>query len=484
MLMEPCNIKPVDFFRRIYHLPYSFLLDSCGLGRYSFAGAEPFLVIKAQDDRVEITEGSKISITSDNFFSLLNSIMNDFKLTRKPSPIPFQSGAVGYLGYDLKNQTEKLPRKGLTEPIVPDCILGFYDTIFAYDHKTGKGYILSSGLPEKEGIKRRLRSKERIGQFIEKIGAKGTENLTPSPLPSPPMVEGWVKGISGVNSTSNFTKEGYIDAIRRIQDYIAAGDIYQANLSQRLNMGFTGDPLALYEIIRKINPVPFGAFLNYGDFQIMSNSPERLLKIHNGIAETSPIKGTRPRGRGHKEDRNLIKELKTNAKELSEHIMIVDLERNDLGRFCDLGSIKVKPLQKICTYPTLHHMVSTVKGKVRDGMETADCIKAFFPGGSVTGAPKIRAMEIIDELEPTSRGIYTGAIGYIDFSGNMDLSMTIRTAILKDKKLYLHVGGGIVADSNPEEEYDETLLKARVFLKAMEVSKKQAEAEVKVNNIK
>src|SRR3989304_5925991 len=159
-------------------------------------------------------------------------------------------------------------------------------------------------------------------------------------------------------------------------------------------MGFTGGPLALYEIIRKINPVPFGAFLNYGDFQIMSNSPERLLKIHNGIAETSPIKGTRPRGRGRKEDRNLIKELKTNAKELSEHIMIVDLERNDLGRFCDPGSIKVNPLQKIYTYPTLHHMVSTVKGKVRDGMETADCIKALFPGGSVTGAPKIRAKSL------------------------------------------------------------------------------------------
>jgi len=484
MLMEPCNIKPVDFFRRIYHLPYSFLLDSCGLGRYSFAGTNPFALLKAHDDKIEIIGDSAVKVTTGNIFSVLSSLLNEFKITSKSHYFPFQGGAVGYLGYDLKNQVENLPRKGLTEPVVPDCILGFYDTIFAYDHKTGKGYILSSGLPEKEGIKRRVRAKERIGQFIKNIGAKGNENLTPSPLPSPLGGDGWLKGIFVVNSTSNFTKEGYIDAIKRIQDYIAAGDIYQANLSQRLNMDFTGTPLGLYEIIRKINPVPFGAFLNYGDFQIMSNSPERLLKIHNGIAETSPIKGTRPRGRGHKEDRNLIKELKTNAKELSEHIMIVDLERNDLGRFCDPGSIKVNPLQKIYTYPTLHHMVSTVKGKVRDGMETADCIKAFFPGGSVTGAPKIRAMEIIDELEPTPRGIYTGAIGYIDFSGNMDLSMTIRTAILKDKKLYLHVGGGIVADSNPAEEYDETLLKAQAFLKAMGVSKKQADAEVKVNNIK
>jgi len=443
MLMEPCNIKPVDFFRRIYHLPYSFLLDSCGLGRYSFAGTNPFALLKAHDDKIEIIGDSAVKVTTGNIFSVLSSLLNEFKITSKSHYFPFQGGAVGYLGYDLKNQVENLPRKGLTEPVVPDCILGFYDTIFAYDHKTGKGYILSSGLPEKEGIKRRVRAKERIGQFIKNIGAKGNENLTPSPLPSPLGGDGWLKGIFVVNSTSNFTKEGYIDAIKRIQDYIAAGDIYQANLSQRLNMDFTGTPLGLYEIIRKINPVPFGAFLNYGDFQIMSNSPERLLKIHNGIAETSPIKGTRPRGRGRKEDRNLIKELKTNAKELS-----------------------------------------TVKGKVRDGMETADCIKAFFPGGSVTGAPKIRAMEIIDELEPTPRGIYTGAIGYIDFSGNMDLSMTIRTAILKDKKLYLHVGGGIVADSNPAEEYDETLLKAQAFLKAMGVSKKQADAEVKVNNIK
>ena len=192
-----------------------------------------------------------------------------------------------------------------------------------------------------------------------------------------------------------------------------------------------------------------------------------MLKVNNGIAETSPIKGTRPRGKTPKTDKALMRELRTSTKELAEHIMIVDLERNDLGKICEFGSVKAQTLQKIYTYPTLHHMVSTIKGKLRDKMDSVDCIRSLFPGGSVTGAPKIRAMEIIEELEPTPRGIYTGAIGYIDFCGNIDLSMVIRTAILKDKKLYLHVGGGIVADSNPDEEYEETMLKAKAFFEAM-----------------
>ncbi|HLG30763.1 MAG TPA: aminodeoxychorismate synthase component I, partial [Candidatus Brocadiales bacterium] len=292
--------------------------------------------------------------------------------------------------------------------------------------------------------------------------------------PSPLMGEG--KGVgadSGIqNFKSNFTRSGYIRTIQSIQRYIAAGDIYQANLSQRLSIDFHGDPLLFYSKLRTINPAQFGAFLNNGDFQIISNSPERLLKVSNGIAETSPIKGTRPRGKNLKEDRALIQELRTNAKELAEHIMIVDLERNDLGKVCEYDSIKVQPMHKIYTYATLHHMVSTVSGKLRDGINPLDCVKAVFPGGSVTGAPKIRAMEIIERLEPTPRGLYTGGIGYIDFSENMDMAMTIRTGVLKDNRLYLSVGGGIVADSNPEKEYEETILKASAFLRAMGVGQK------------
>lgn len=463
MLIEPCNISPMDVFCSLYSEPYPFLLDSCGLGRYSFAGANPFVLIKSQHNKTEIAQGLSRKIVTDNIFSVINSFLNEFKVAGTnpkslPSKnIPFHGGAVGYLGYELKNQLERLPRKNDAKLNIPDSILGLYDTIFAYDHKINKGYVIASGLPEKNCAMRKMLAKERIKQFLKSLRPK-TGSRKPSGL-NPHAFHAHIK--------SNFTKNGYMNAIKRVQKYIASGDIYQANISQRLAVDFHGDPLAFYSRLRKINPAMFGAFLNYGDYQIISNSPERLLKVNNGIAETSPIKGTRGRGKNHQDDVALIGELKINRKELSEHIMIVDLERNDLGKICEYGTIKARPLQKIYTYAMLHHMVSTIKGRILKNIGPTDCIKALFPGGSVTGAPKIRAMEIIEELEPTPRGIYTGAIGYIDFCGNLDLSMAIRTAVLKGKRLYLNVGGGIVADSNPEAEYEETMLKANAFLKAL-----------------
>lgn len=486
--MEPCNIKPMDAFCRLYSQQYPFLLDSCDLGRYSFVGANPFALIKAQNNKVEIIQGSTRRIVTDNIFSVINSVLNEFKIMGADSKsafgknIPFHGGAAGYLGYELKNQLEQLPRKRAAEPNTPDAILGLYDTIFAYDHKINKGYVLAYDLTEKNGAMRKLSAKEKINQFFDiihqpqagwalstkKYAGKTAGKARPATiaLSNPPILP-LVKDGKNEFIKSNFTKNGYMNAIRRVQNYITSGDIYQANISQRLTVDFHGNPLAFYSRLRKINPAGFGAFLNYGDFQIISNSPERLLKVNNGIAETSPIKGTRPRGKNPQKDAVFINELKMSSKELSEHIMIVDLERNDLGKICGYGTIGVRPMQKICTYATLHHMVSTVKGKIRENIGPADCIKALFPGGSVTGAPKIRAMEIIEDLEPMPRGIYTGAIGYIDICGNVDLSMAIRTAVLKNKRLHLNVGGGIVADSNPEDEYEETILKANAFLKAL-----------------
>jgi len=473
MFIEFCSINPIDVFHKLCSKPYGFWLDSCGLSRYSFAGADPFIVVKARNNKVEIIQDSTCRITTGNIFSTLTSLLNEFNpshplgtdLKSVPSKnIPFQGGAVGYFGYELKNQLEQLPRKHAAEPNIPDCILGLYDTIFAYDHKINKGYVIASGLSEKNSRSRKLLAKKRANQFFDTMdtGCNLKSTYSPTQRPHPSLER---EGKAFVRS--NFTKKDYMNTIKRAQIYIASGDIYQANLSQRLTIEFRGNPLLLYSNLRTISPSQFGAFLNYGDFQVISNSPERLLKVNNDIAETSPIKGTRPRGKNLKEDRLLIKELKKSRKELAEHIMIVDLERNDLGKICEFGSIKAQTLQKIYTYPTLHHMVSTIKGKLRDKMDPVDCIRSLFPGGSVTGAPKIRAMEIIEELEPTPRGIYTGAIGYIDFSGNMDLSMTIRTAVLHDNHLYLNVGGGIVADSNPEEEYEETMLKADAFFKAI-----------------
>jgi len=458
MLIEACPAKPLDVFRKIYAQPFSFFLDSCGINRYSLLGANPLILIKAQNNKVEVTGCGSTKITTDDVFTTVNSIFNKFKKAKRrlSFPFPFQGGGMaGYFGYDLKNQIEDLPKKKAVLPVIPDCILGVYDTIFVYDCKINKGYCVSAGLTS-DGREEKLLAKERISRLLDIISTDDSQRILPS------------QAITYKdNIESNFTKTGYIDAIKIIQGYIASGDIYQANLSQRFIVNYKGNPAALYNALRKISPAPFGAFLNYGDFQIISNSPERLLKIKDNIAETSPIKGTRPRGKNITEDKYLIRDLKNNKKEKAEHIMIVDLERNDLGRFCEYGSVKAKSLKKICAYPTLHHMVSTVTGKVKNGMGAVDCLRSFFPGGSVTGAPKIRAMEIIEEMEPTPRGIYTGAIGWIDFCGNMDMSMAIRTAVLKNGHLYLNVGGGIVADSKPEEEYQETILKAKAFFKAI-----------------
>jgi para-aminobenzoate synthetase component 1 len=265
---------------------------------------------------------------------------------------------------------------------------------------------------------------------------------------------------------ASFTKKGYIDAINKAQSYIAAGDIYQINLSQRLTIPWACDPFALYAALLDERPARFSSYIDCGAFKIISNTPERLLKVENGVIETQPIKGTRPRGSSTEEDRRLVEELRKNPKERAEHVMIVDLERNDLGRVSIPGSVEVKDFEKIETYPGLHHMVSTVRGRLKPWIDGLMALRATFPGGSVTGAPKIRAMEIIEELEPIPRGIYTGGVGFIDFNGTMDISMAIRTALYKDGLLHLHVGGGIVADSVPEAEYDETILKAEDFLEA------------------
>jgi len=287
-----------------------------------------------------------------------------------------------------------------------------------------------------------------------------------------------VRAVPGDTLKSNFTRQRYIRAVKKALHYIAEGDIYQINLSQRFSTPVVHHPLDIYEKMRSINPAPMGGFFNFDDLQIMSNSPERFMRIHDGIVETCPIKGTIARGGDLDEDREMIQKLKNNPKEKAEHVMIVDLERNDLGKVCKFGSVQVREFETIKTYSTLHHMVSRIEGEVKGNLDIVEIIEALFPGGSITGAPKVRAMEIIDELEPTARGIYTGAIGYIDFDGNADFNIPIRTAVIHDGFIHYQSGGGIVADSDPEKEYDETLLKAKVFFNAMDLYRKSG-AEIK-----
>src|SRR3989338_3455150 len=319
MQIESFCLSPQDVFHKLYFQPYSFWLDSCGLNRYSFAGTDPFVVIKAQNNKVEIIQDSTCRIITGNIFSTLTSLLNEFNpspplgadLKSVPSKnIPFQGGAVGYFGYELKNQLEQLLRKRAAEPNIPDCILGIYDTIFVYDHKINKGYVIASGLSEKNSRSRKLLAKKRANQFFDIMDIGCNLKFPYSPVQHPHLP---VERKGKAFLKSNFTKKDYINTIKRAQRYIASGDIYQANLSQRLTIGFRGDPLLLYSNLRNISPSQFGAFLNYGDFQVISNSPERLLKVDNGIVETNPIKGTRPRGKNLKEDRFFIQELKKNS---------------------------------------------------------------------------------------------------------------------------------------------------------------------------
>lgn len=432
------DISLVEAFLSLRGLPLPFIISGTR-ARYSYVSADPFIIVKTEGGATFIEgkeEGRKQF--SDPFAAL--SYLLKTNSNSAPSPFPFSSGAAGYFSYDLKNLIEpRLAKKTAGQGLgLPDCILGLYDPIFVYDNAEGRGHLVSMR-PEKA----------RIEVFKEALTSR---KQRPSEL-SPACA-----------MASNFTREGYIAAIAQAKEYISSGDIYQINLSQRLEIGWEGDPFSIFLKMQEARPAPFSSYFDFGKFQIISNSPERLAKVEDKHIETEPIKGTRPRGVTPQEDDALREGLKMSAKERAEHVMIVDLERNDLGRISVPGTVNVNGFGEVTTYTTLHHMASIVRGQLRPEIDTPQALKAIFPGGSVTGAPKIRAMEIIDELEPDRRGVYTGGIGWIDLNGNIDMAMAIRTAVYKDNTIYLHVGGGIVADSVPADEYDETLLKARDFL--------------------
>lgn len=445
----------VSLFAAIKDRPYSFFLDSslCDtkLGRFSIMGSDPFLVFRSKRSSVvlEWASGKTEKFQSDPF-TALKKIMKRYAVRENSLKIPFVScGGVGYFAYDLKDFVEDLPDTAIDDIGAADCIIGFYDTAVIYDNIAGKAYVAGSGPEAKTKI-------EKLNGLLSR----------PEPRNLPDKSEANPTG----PIESNFTRSSYAEAIMRAKLYIKRGDIYQVNLSQRFSARFEEDPFPLYLRLREISPAPFSAYLNFGDTVILSSSPERFLLKNGDYIETRPIKGTRPRGADDFEDRSLAKELLESAKDRAEHIMIVDLERNDLGRVCEYGSVKVTEPIVLEKYSNVFHLVSTVAGRVKNGMGALDCLKAAFPGGSITGAPKIRSMEIIEELEPIKRSAYTGAIGYLSFDGRMDTSIVIRTFVVKDKKIYFQVGGGIVADSDPDSEYDETIDKARGLLAALGVT--------------
>ncbi|MDO8445742.1 MAG: aminodeoxychorismate synthase, component I [Deltaproteobacteria bacterium] len=444
----PFPITTLDVFSVIKGLPYPFFLDSSfdlkGLGRYSFLGSNPYKIIRSKGKVVEVETCFGNYRHQGNPFDFINEELNRFSI-ESGHDIPFLLGGVGYFSYDLLHLLEEIPSKTIDDIGFPECHIAFYDTVIAIDHHENKGYVASI-------------TENKVDEVIDLLKTVGTAHLT-STDHRPPTTDHY---------KSNFTKEDYIKAVHKAKEFIAAGDIYQVNLSQRFSTEIDISPYDLYLRLREASPAPFSAYLDFGKAALLSSSPERFLKVDGGYIETRPIKGTRPRGKTSEEDEMLKKELGQSEKDRAEHIMIVDLERNDLGRVCKYGTVMVEENMTVESFAQVHHMVSTVTGELKEGVSLMDIIKATFPGGSITGAPKVRAMEIIEELEPAKRGVYTGSIGYIGFNGKMDLNIAIRTMVVKDGKANFSVGGGIVADSDPEAEYQETLDKAKGMMEALQ----------------
>ena len=471
-LIEELNsqLTAAEAFELFHNQPHSFFLDGgmdpMRLGRYSFIGMDPFLVMNSRGSQVTIVRPDRQESEKGNPFDVLGRLLDTYRLESAPYPIPFLGGAVGYLSYDLCHFIERLPSTAKDDLMLPESYFGFYDTLVAFDNLENKAYIISTGFPELDRKRRLKRAEMRLKQMKSRLS---------EPLPTTSKANSGSDGkTTEALLKSNFTPEGYMEAINRVREYIAAGDVFQVNISQRFETELTVTPYELFRRLRQINPAPFAAYLNFNGITIISASPERFLRLDSEWVETRPIKGTRPRGKNSVEDDVLAQELLTSAKDRAENVMIVDLERNDLGRVCQYGTVKVTELAILETFPTVFHLTSTVIGKLRPDKNRIDLLKAAFPGGSITGAPKVRAMEIIDELEPTRRSVYTGAIGYLSFAGNLDLNIVIRTFIIKDNRAYFQVGGGIIYDSDAEAEYQETLDKARALIQALRLASKVA----------
>ena len=424
-------------------------LPHATLGRYSFVMADPFHRIAANGSALSV-DGRELA---GDPFALLADLMTRYAQQNLPGLPPFQGGLAGSFGYGLRHHLEKLPRHRLDDQPIPDLVLGAYDLVVAIDHVAGKGWLISSGLPA-EGAARTQRARARIDWALSLFAASA----------APAIRSHWA-----IAARPDLAGDDYKSMVRRTIDYIEAGDIYQANITQRfrarLHAGI--DRFDLYQALRRRNPATFAAFLECDDLAILSSSPERFLSLHHGKVETRPIKGTRPRGRGAAEDAALAAELRASEKDRAENLMIVDLLRNDISRVCRPGSVKVPVLWGLESYATVHHLVSVVTGEMLPGRHAVDLLRATFPGGSVTGAPKIRAMQIIAELEPTARGPYCGAIGYLGFDGSLDSNIVIRTYCVKGDDLTFQVGGGIVADSDPALELEESLTKAKALIETL-----------------
>ena len=492
-LVEPLGrtADPAEVCARFLDLPYLLFLDSAATehpdAQYSFLAADPVRVVRSKGASTEIrnVSGGDWTRVEGDALSVARALLPSEPTEPVPGLPPFQGGIAGYIGYDWGAVLERLPRPRYDDLAIPDVVLGLYDWIIAWDHRIGTAWLISTGLPER-GDAQEPRARARMELVRERLGgrrggrAAGQQSRSAhrmdavtAPLPRSPAAPSYpVVGIDGaekIGLRSTFTHRGYLDAVARVREYILAGDIFQANLSQRFQSRWDESPFDLYRKLRQQNPAPFAAYLGFGELAVLSASPERFLRLDEDRRriETRPIKGTRPRGLGPMHDAALGRALAESEKDRAENVMIVDLLRNDLSRVCRPGTVRVPELFALEHHPTVHHLVSTVVGEIEPGSGAVELIRAAFPGGSITGAPKVRAMEIIAELEPTQRGVYCGSIGYVSVTGAMDTSIVIRTYLALGGQVYFQAGGGIVADSDPELEYGETLDKARGLIETL-----------------
>jgi para-aminobenzoate synthetase component 1 len=445
-----CPFPAAELFRRLSPQPGCFFLDSAqsagGLGRYSFLGCEPRSVVQAKGRTVRITSPSETRTWTGDPLAALRDALAPW--AGPPSDLlPFTAGAVGGIAYEAGAAIEGIADDRPDTSGLPDLHFGIYDGAIAQDHLTGRTYLTAHAGP---------------GESDDEVLARWEERLKTPPAPS-----GGAILRPPVAPVPHWPKPGYLAAVQRIKDYIAAGDIYQANLTQRFDAVPAVAAPELYLRLRELSPAPFACYYDGGDWQAVGCSPERFLRLRGNRLETRPIKGTRPRGATPEEDHCLGAELLASAKDRAELLMIVDLERNDLGRVCEYGSVRVEEACRLEQHPTVFHLVGTISGRPRAGVDVFDCLRAALPGGSITGAPKVRAMQIIRELEPVRRGFYTGAFGYLGCDGGCDFNVAIRTILCAGGRASYHVGGGIVWDSDPEAEYEETLAKGRAMQAAL-----------------
>jgi anthranilate synthase component 1 len=446
--------------------PYSFLLESVEggerVGRYTFFGVDPFQVVSCRGHQIRLTRGSRQVQESGDIFAYLRQVGARYHSVVVPGLPPFTAGAVGYLSYEAVRMLERLPPRVKPDVELDDAAFMYFSSLVAFDHVQHRLFLISNVLTE-EG-RGTLRSKydaavRHLARLERQLGG-------PLSLPRSRRPRGRLR------VRPNMTREQYEAMVERSKEYIRAGDIFQVVLSQRMEVPVRVPPFEVYRALRVVNPSPYMYFLRMGDSTILGSSPEMLVKVSGREVEYRPIAGTRPRGKTEEEDKRLEAELRSDAKECAEHIMLVDLGRNDIGRVCEFSSVRPKELMFVERYSHVMHLVSSIRGRLRADADTYAALAACFPAGTLTGAPKVRAMEIIDELEPTRRGVYGGSVLYLDFSGNLNSCIVIRTVVVKDRRAYLQAGAGIVADSVPAREYEECMNKAQAILRAFEMAER------------